>query len=69
MCPIIFKYGDFVISGYWLLIAVGLLAGYIYLVAANAGLKDRKLPWYHRNNLFALGMISIIAGGTLLGLL
>ena len=67
MCPVIFEYGDFRVSGYWFLISIGLLASYLYLAAANARLKDRKIAWYHRNNLFALGMISILAGGTLLG--
>ncbi len=44
MCPIIFEYGNFRVSGYWFMIALGLLAAYLYLVAANARLKDRKLP-------------------------
>ncbi len=67
MCPIVFEYGAFKVSGYWLFMAMGLLACYIYLTVANKRLKGERIPWYHRNNLFCLCMISIFVGGALMG--
>ncbi len=70
MCPIIFEYGSFRVTGYWLCMAIGLLVAYIYLTLSNRRLKgEKKIPWYHRNNLFCLCMISIFIGGAFMGFL
>ncbi|MCC8139027.1 MAG: prolipoprotein diacylglyceryl transferase [Lachnospiraceae bacterium] len=70
MCPIIFSYGDFQISGYWFMTVLGLLAVFIYLNFANSRLEqERRLPFYHIVSLFANCIISILAGGTLMGFL
>ncbi len=67
MCPILFEYGGITVTGYWLFVVLGLLAAYVFLTLSNAGLEGEKIPWYHRNNLFCLCMISIFFGGALLG--
>lgn len=69
MCPIIFEYGVFRVSGYWFLTVMALLAAWLYLFIANGRLRERTLPLYHLISLFAICIISILVGSTLVGFL